>query len=102
MRIIYVYQAAMHCEACCEPIVKILEESGAVDYGDSDSFPQSVPVMQCESDTPQHCDSCGCFLENPLTPDGFAYVREELRRNTGRPDVLETWRNFYQLESVDG
>src|SRR5215467_8720050 len=31
-----------------------------------------------EADTPQHCDTCGVFLENPLTTEGYRYVNENL------------------------
>ena len=29
-----------------------------------------------ESDAPEHCDTCGLFLENPLTSDGLEGVNE--------------------------
>src|SRR3954469_15157799 len=47
---------------------------------DSDKFPKG-PYENGggEADTPQHCDQCMAFLENPLTEDGCAYVIDELR-----------------------
>jgi len=58
---------------------------------DSDTYPQG-PYADGggESDTPAHCDVCGVFLENPLTPDGVEYVRELIRAE-GNP----TWAEFY-------
>jgi hypothetical protein len=45
---------------------------------DSDHFPKGpYPNGGGEADSPQHCDHCGVFLENPLTPDGDAYVRAQ-------------------------
>lgn len=52
-----------------------------------------------EADTVQHCDGCGCHLENPLTGYGVDYVRQSildhLCSNDGAEDVIETWRAFY-------
>lgn len=57
---------------------------------DSDDFPKGpYPEGGGEADTPQHCDSCHEFLENPLTSDGMAYVRENQRGE---------WDSFYGIE----
>ena len=45
-----------------------------------------------ESDTPSHCGACGEFLENPLTSDGYEYVREAARAE---------WDAFYDIERGD-
>ena len=42
-----------------------------------------------ESDTPSHCGACGQFLENPLTSEGYGYVREAARAE---------WDSFYSVE----
>lgn len=79
----YVYQAALLCEDCggqeIARINGIWERSslGAMPTEDSDDYPQGpYPNGGGESDSPQHCDSCGTFLENPLTSDGIAGVEE--------------------------
>ncbi|KKL11925.1 hypothetical protein LCGC14_2540860, partial [marine sediment metagenome] len=52
-----------------------------------------------EADTPQHCDHCSVFLENPLTGDGYAYVIEALLSyragDGGNFDVLTIWFDEY-------
>lgn len=52
-----------------------------------------------EADTPQHCDGCMAFLENPLTTDGVAWVAEALvdycQGAGGDKDVLDEWAAFY-------
>ncbi len=59
------------------------------DY-DSDEHPKG-PYSDGggESDSPQHCASCGTFLENPLTDEGVEYVRESGNRE---------WADFYDIE----
>lgn len=42
-----------------------------------------------ESDTPAHCGACGEFLENSLTSDGMAYVRDTHR---------DEWDSFYGID----
>ncbi|RVC71331.1 hypothetical protein EN759_00515 [Mesorhizobium sp. M00.F.Ca.ET.038.03.1.1] len=101
----YVFQAALYCHDCATRIrERLCVEAGAsaqlMETGcDSDGYPQG-PYGQGggEADCPQHCDSCGVFLENPLTPDGESYVREKLSNGSGNAAVLETWREFYGLQ----
>lgn len=57
---VYIYQAAIYCEDCRNP-----EMEGPHSEGGG------------EADAPQHCDTCKAFLENPLTADGYDYVREQ-------------------------
>jgi hypothetical protein len=54
---------------------------------DSDDFPKGFSGSS-ESDSPQHCATCGEFLENDLTSDGDAYVLENCADN-------EEYRQFY-------
>lgn len=58
-----------------------------------------------EADSPQHCASCGAFLENPLTGDGYAYVAEQLDNYGSNPrgsrDVLTLWAEYYKREDDD-
>jgi hypothetical protein len=102
---VYVYNAALYCATCGEYHVNRLRFSKVADTGDSDDYPQG-PYGDGggEADCPQHCDNCGCFLENPLTSDGRIYVREALEEhaNHGRGDplVLGEWEEFYQLDRI--
>jgi hypothetical protein len=79
----YVYQGSLLCEDCGDHVRKELAgEAGAsiqlMETGtDSDTFPQGpYPNGGGEADSPQNCDHCGTFLENPLTNDGDAYLRK--------------------------
>jgi hypothetical protein len=83
----YIFQAASLCESCAKDtqtkLDRVATEHGNVSFSyrkDSDKYPQG-PYSDGggEADTPQHCDHCGVFLENPLTGDGYAYVREQVR-----------------------
>ena len=84
---VFIFQAALLCEACGEAkraalIGYFRDNGGAPDDEssyDSDDFPKG-PYREGggEADTPQHCDSCNTFLYNPLTGDGYRYVREAL------------------------
>jgi hypothetical protein len=57
---------------------------------DSDEYPKGpYPDGGGEADTPQHCDHCHCFLENPLTSDGYDYVREKQNAE---------WDSFYDID----
>ncbi len=109
---VYVYQAALYCEACGEAIVQDLRQRGVEDSGDSNDYPQG-PYADGggEADSPQHCDSgpqclaaetiggrqVGAFLENPLTSDGEAYVRKSLRDTPGSP-LVQFWAEHYGLD----
>ena len=100
---VYVYNAALYCQACGEYHVNRLRFRNVEDSGDSNQFPQGpYDDGGGEADCPQHCDSCGRFLENPLTSDGWTYVREALEEydkdGRGNPSVLFEWEEFYQLD----
>lgn len=101
----YVYQAAMLCEACARDVMRDADanpELDALDKEMSDRHPQG-PYSDGggEADTPQHCDHCSAFLRNPLTQDGYAYVRELVAehdasgRMRGVADIIAAWRAFY-------
>lgn len=96
----YVYQAALWCEDCAEGVIEELDKAGTEDTGDSDDYPQG-PYADGggEADCPQHCDGCGCFLENPLTSEGTNYVKEAVRefRETGQGACAEEWAEFYDI-----
>jgi|SRR6266566_4480439 len=103
----YIYRAAMYCEHCAKQITIELEEEAAYGkpikhYGDSEWYPQGpYPQGGGESDSPQHCDSCGVFLENPLTRDGENYVRGIAHAivmcdgDAGIDSVMQEWKEYY-------
>lgn len=111
----YIFQAALWCAACAEAHKADhakpahVDESNESSY-DSDEWPKG-PYGDGggEADCPQHCDACGGFLENPLTPDGERYVCEALAQTDayaalGVQHNTETpaqWRAFYALEPTD-
>jgi hypothetical protein len=113
----YVYQAAIWCGPC---IRQLLLDQALVEadfrYSDHDPAHALQSALKVrgykeesdydsgelpkgpyadgggETDTPQHCDACGVFLENPLTPDGYRYINEKLteqaRSGSGNAEVL--------------
>lgn len=95
---VYVFQAALLCEDCGEAAkLERREYEGAED---SDAYPQG-PYGDGggEADSPQHCDSCGLFLDNPLTGDGDNYVRDAfidyVETGRGNIEVLADWKLAY-------
>ncbi len=97
----YAYQAAMWCDDCARAVMADLDAKGVEDTGDTDDYPQG-DSSDGEADCPQHCDDCGVFLENPLTSDGYDYVREAIAdaRKSKRTDsvALTEWAPFYDLD----
>jgi hypothetical protein len=106
----YVYQAALLCGKCGSKVRKELARRGNAPLDpkdehtyDSDDFPKG-PYSKGggEADTPQHCDSCGVFLENPLTRDGYQYVegavRDDLRAGKRNSVAVKTWAPFYDID----
>lgn len=95
----YMYRAAWLCEECGEETLAELVAIGATDTGDSDDFPKGpYPGLMREADTPEHCDTCGLFLENPLTSDGYEYVRERVEDSPADSVARTTWAPFYGIE----
>lgn len=91
----YVFRASLFCKDCARSL-KL--ECSPAHSEDSDVYPQGpYPMGGGEADCPQHCDSCGLFLQNPLTPDGVAYVRERLAMPLGSK-VFEEWSEFYGIK----
>lgn len=90
---VYMFQAALYCEACGADICKRVTKPFDFDPNnestwDSDDYPKGpYPNGGGEADYPQHCDACGTFLENPLTDDGDTYVRTLAKRFETRPDM---------------
>ena len=105
----YIYQAALLCDGCGEKIVAELTRAGKAPEDpedehtyDSDDFPKG-PYSDGggESDSPQHCDQCNGFLENPLTTDGYNYVKEAVAEDlkAGRKGsvAVTEWAPFYDI-----
>lgn len=95
----YVYQAALICEDCADCIVEeLMDFVGPQGREDSETWPQG-PYADGggEADSPQHCDNCGLFLENPLTSYGWDEVQACLKEVRGREsDVELEWKEFYR------
>jgi hypothetical protein len=97
---VYMSCAALLCADCGEKRRTALRHTMPPDFDqdaestyDSDHFPKGPYANGGgEADTPQHCDACGLFLENPLTPDGDAYVREQAEQETCR-EVDDSWED---------
>lgn len=89
----FAYQAALLCEMCGNLKAAMLDQENKPDTGDSDDYPQG-PFQVSEADAPQHCEACGVFLENPLTPDGRGYLAH-LSLGGRESAVLDTWMAFY-------
>lgn len=94
----YLYRAALLCDDCGKAAKIARREYEGCE--DSDHFPQG-PVADGggEADSPQHCDECGLFLCNPLTPDGDAYVRAQAAPYDA-PD--SSWDEIAARAALDG
>ena len=106
----YAYRSALYCEPCGLAIIAREfpawpnGEDPQYDTGDSNDYPQG-PYADGggEADSPHHCDACMALLENPLTDDGMAYVRNVVAVETercgklGRPvsELVAEWSAFY-------
>jgi len=108
----YMYQAALLCGPCGEKVKKELTRAGKApddpndeNTYDSDDFPKG-PYSDGggEADSPQHCDSCNKFLENPLTGDGQRYVedavKEDLRAGRRNSVAVKEWAPFYDIDTA--
>lgn len=108
----YIYAAALFCEACVASLLgvgvdgirseidKRRKAHGIPDGAtDTDNVPDG-PYSDGggEADTPTHCDKCNTFLGNPLTADGYAYVRGAISDGGGNPEVLAEWAEFYGIQ----
>lgn len=98
----YMYQAELHCRECVKTLgvddhpPHIAEDAG-IDSDDAAIGPYFIGYGETGiADTPQHCGTCGTFLENPLTDDGREYVLDAILRADGNPEVLQEWREFYR------
>lgn len=116
---VYVYQAALLCGRCAESSEF---RCGLIAAGKNrrDGFRPLAygPYSNGgdEADTPQHCDQCKVFLENPLTEDGMRYVNTQAipymdeaelpwseiadRAEVAGKGALAEWIRFYFMPGV--
>lgn len=108
---VFLYQAALYCQWCGEGIRRERHEYAPLDPNDESSYDSDVypkgPYDKGggEADTPQHCDSCGLFLENPLTTDGGDYVRAAAEPYTypdERDGDVAPWSLVAERAAADG
>jgi hypothetical protein len=106
----YIYQAALLCERCAGQVkLAHLLAGTAPAYPadetsyDSDDYPKG-PYSDGggASDSPQHCDHCSAFLENPLTSDGWDAVQsaciDDMRAGRLPSVALTEWAAFYGIK----
>jgi hypothetical protein len=108
----FIYRAALYCTDCATDVVGLVcdcEHHGMKTRSDGrlHANVSNLCDSECtpmgpfadgggESDTPQHCDSCGVFLENSLTDDGVSYVHDALGESEDYKSVAWTiWEPFY-------
>lgn len=96
----WIYRGALLCEDCGAKLRAVLDTQRIRIRGEYPEGPYDNGGG--EADSPQHCDHCGVFLENPLTEDGIVYVQNEAWEyaDTGRgnPAVLREWMMFYERD----
>ena len=97
----YIYQADLYCAACIAKIkssVKVPAKPGIESTYDSDEYPKGpYPGGGGEADCPNYCFGCGCFLENPLTLDGYEYVKKEVENYILSNECVYEWFDYYNL-----
>lgn len=107
---VYIYQAALYCEDCGDAIRNSIPQPDGADLQDestydSDQWPKGpYPDGGGKSNSPEHCDACGLFLENPLTSDrGRAMIRpEDIPNSTPATLELEAgWTAEIRVEHDD-
>src|SRR5262245_45422533 len=96
----YIFAGELYCAKCGREAQGFY--SVRRDSEDSDDYPQGpYPDGGGEADCPQHCGECGVFLENPLTDEGYAYVRDMVRDMGNDPynaEMMAEWVSFYRIE----
>ena len=96
---VYMYQAALYCAPCGHDLPACPNPDCDDTDHDSDEYRTGpYPDGGGESDSPDHCDDCRVFLENPLTHDGFHYVIEQLIADSCLPPE---WADHYRAEIDD-
>ena len=108
--IAYAYGAAKHCPDCTKKDWESdrlqrdanhvhaspgLDDNGLpFDLVDSEGNIIGAEFDDTEVDCPAHCDKCGEFLPLRLTPDGEAYVREQIEFEP-EDAVAKIWQEHY-------
>jgi hypothetical protein len=94
---VYIFNADIYCTDCAQEMIDECHERGIDNDGDSNTYPQGpYPNGGGEADRPQHCGSCGAFLQNPLTSDGYDYVLSHIADDPGCENaVFQQWCEFY-------
>ncbi len=97
----YIYQADLYCAGCVTEIQESLapnEIPGDENTYTSDEYPKGpYPDGGGEADCPNYCLGCGCFLENPLTSDGYEYVKEAVESHILSSECVNEWFDYYNL-----
>lgn len=96
---VYIFQAALLCASCATKhmaewahLKPAHVDDSDLTRHDSNEWPNG-PYGDGggEADSPQHCDHCGVFLNNPITCAGQAYVRELAAQGP----IPDEWRDAY-------
>jgi len=106
--IAYAYQADVWCENCAQQIMadiranhpdQVPEDDMDQASYDSGEWPKGYMVDFEECDCPQHCAGCQTFLRNPLTSEGYAYVKAQLDATGPKlGDVAQEWADYYSFQ----
>lgn len=101
----YVYHAELLCGPCAVEIRNMMPEFQCrhgiprPECEDSDCAPQGPHADGGgKADAPQLCGSCGVFLANPLTSDGYTNLERMLTDGDGDPQVEAEWADFYDFD----
>ena len=107
---IMIYTGNVYCEACGIAIRQKLTAEGkapadvANEFSyESTDFPKG-PYEELFSRRPCHCVECKQFLQNPLTEDGWEFVRAMVAENNAKGRIstaIIQWENFYLKEQKD-
>lgn len=107
----YVYNADLFCRECGDKIKDELNKEGKApaspddEYSfDSGEYPKG-PFSNGggEADYPQHCGNreCQVFLKNPLTSDGYKYVKELINEPITTMEREQTIMEYLECYSFD-
>lgn len=98
---IFIFKGDIICEDCAKYIEDMIRKYAPENVGHNSTtkWPQGpFPNGGGEADCPQHCSECHMFLENPLTDEGYRYVRERLALLGSMGSKIRTqWRKFYDI-----
>lgn len=96
----YVYKAALWCPTCGLAHRTRLPIPPGADANDESTWDSDVwpkgPYAEGggEADSPQHCEGCGVFLENPVTDNGLDALYDAHAEGKQLPPA---WIDFYDL-----